>query len=101
VFEKIPAVSKRIASVHFLDKDAVEILEAFSNKDTLAYCDPPSTKDPGMDSDKHVELGNILKNFKGKVVVSGHVTALYKRIYSGWNRKGVPSRPKECIWTNF
>jgi DNA adenine methylase len=101
VFEKIPAVSTRIESVHFLDKDAVEILDAFSHKDTLAYCDPPSVKDSGMDSDNHVTLGNILKNFKGKVVISGHVTALYKRIYSDWTRKVVPGRPKECIWTNF
>jgi DNA adenine methylase len=99
VFEKIPAISERIDKVHLLDQDAIKILGSFSHKDTLAYCDPPSTKE--MSPDKHVELGEVLKNFKGKVVISGSNTPLYKRIYSGWVRKGIPGRPKECIWTNF
>ena len=48
-----------------------------------------------------LELSELLKEFRGKVIISAANSALYKRLYGGWTRKGVPGRPKESLWLNF
>ena len=101
IFERISEISERTQGVFLLNKNAMDILKPFSDANSLVYCDPPAIGDDGMDSNKHVELGEILKNFKGKVIISGQNSAIYKRLYTGWVRKGVPGRPKESIWMNF
>lgn len=103
ILESVPAVSERIKDVFFLNKDALSVIKAFSHKDSFVYCDPPSFQDKNseMNTDKHIELSDILKEFRGKVIISAHNSSLYRRLYNGWARKGIPGRPKESIWLNF
>lgn len=103
ILETVPAVSDRIKKVFFLNKDALSIIKAFSHKDSLVYCDPPAfqDKDSKMNTDKHIELGEILKEFRGKVIISAPNSSLYRRLYNGWTRKEIPGKPKESIWLNF
>lgn len=100
---RVPEVSERVKDVFFLNKDALGIIKAFSHANALLYCDPPSMqeKSPEMDANKHMELSELLKEFRGKVIISAANSALYKRLYGGWTRKGVPGRPKESLWLNF
>lgn len=101
ILEKVPLIHDRIKKVHFINKDALSIIRAFSHENSLVYCDPPDIEDGGaMDSNKHIELNEVLKEFRGKVIISAHNCALYKRLYMGWTRKGVPGR-NESIWLNF
>lgn len=101
ILEKVPDIKERINKVHFLNKDALSIIKAFSHENSLVYCDPPAPEDGGvMDSNKHIELSELLRGFRGKVIISAHNCALYKRLYAGWTRKGVPER-NESIWLNF
>lgn len=101
ILEKVPAIQERIGKVHFLNKDALSIIRAFSKENSLVYCDPPAPEDgEAMDSNKHIELSEILKEFRGKVIISARNCALYKRLYVGWTRKGVPGK-NESIWLNF
>lgn len=101
IFELMESVGERIESTHILCEDALQILRTFSNEKTLTYCDPPEVDETSMNSGKHAELGDILKDFRGKVVVAGPNSSLYKRIYEGWNRKGFPGNPRESLWMNF
>lgn len=101
MLDRVPAMEERIRGVHFLNKDAMSIMRAFSHENTLVYCDPPEPEEGGaMDANKHIELSDLLKEFRGKVVISARNSALYKRLYAGWTRKGVPGR-NESIWLNF
>lgn len=101
VLEKVPAIHERINKVYFMNKDAAAIIRAFSHENSLVYCDPPELEEEGiMDSNKHIELSEILREFKGKAIVSAKNCALYKRLYAGWSRKGVPGK-NESIWLNF
>jgi site-specific DNA-adenine methylase len=84
-----------------LNINAIDVIKAFSNQETLVYCDPPELHSSEMDSNKHIELSEILKSFRGKAIISAHNSATYKRLYKEWNRKGVPNKPKESIWLNF
>lgn len=100
---QFPAISKRLENVFLVNKNAIEVIEAFSSADCLLYCDPPGLhqKDPEMDSKAHSKLGDVLNSFRGKAMISARNCSLYKRLYSSWNRKGVPGRPKESLWMNF
>jgi site-specific DNA-adenine methylase len=101
LFEIISSLEERIKSSYFLCRDVLEIFGAFNNANTLAYCDMPEVDEDSMPSSKHAEIGERLKNFRGKVVVVGPGNALYRRMYDGWNRKGVPGSAKESVWVNF
>ena len=101
ILERVPDIKERISKVHFLNKDALSIIKAFSHENSLVYCDPTAPEEGGvMDTNKHVELSELLRAFRGKVIISAHNCALYKRLYAGWTRKGVPER-NESIWLNF
>jgi DNA adenine methylase len=101
LFIKIKEIEKRLKNTFILNMNAIELLNAFSNKNTLVYCDPPDLKNEQMSSAEHVELSECLNNFRGKVIISGQNNAVYKRLYKNWTRKSVPNRKNESIWINF
>lgn len=103
LIDKVNPIFERIKNVYFLNKNALEIINSFSNPNCLMYCDPPSfqEKDSEMDANQHIELGEVLNSFRGKVLISAQNSSIYKRVYSNWNRKSIPGKPKESIWLNF
>jgi len=64
--------------------------------ETLFYVDPPyvhSTRNMDrsnaayaheFSNEQHIELANILKSLKGKVVLSGYHSDLYDDLYKDW-----------------
>jgi DNA adenine methylase len=101
MLDSLESIRERIRESYFLSRCHEEILGAFNKDDTLVYCDPPPVDEDSMGADRHLKLGDMLKAHRGKVVVVGPNTAIYKRMYSEWNRKGLPGNPKESLWTNF
>lgn len=101
LFNKIKEIEKRLKNTFILNMNAVNLLDAFSNKNTLVYCDPPDLKDKQMSSEEHVKLSESLNNFRGKVIIIGQNNALYKRLYKSWTRKSIPNHKNESIWMNF
>lgn len=99
IFDRMPGVHERIKSVFILNKDALEVVRAFDHESCLVFCDPPAM-DQG-NSDFHSELGSAMNEFRGKAVVLARNTAMYRRMYSEWNRRGVPGGGNESLWTNF
>lgn len=114
--EELPLISKRLKTCFIFNKPAIEVIKAFDNEKTLCFVDPPSLEDLkknedldtyDMSTDDHIELAKNLVDFKGKVVLSGYQSTLYKRLYKEWNciKKIVPNKIKskqtECIWTNY
>jgi DNA adenine methylase len=99
LFERIPLVNSRISRVFVLNKGAIEMMKAFNHEGCLAFCDPPAME-PGT-SDFHAEFGDLARDFRGKAVVCARNSAMYKRLFSSWNRKGIPGSSNESIWVNF
>lgn len=97
LFESMESVHERVKESFFLCRNAVEVLKVFSNENTLAYCDLPE----GLADDVRVEIGEALRDFRGKVIVLGQNSAINRRTYDGWNRRGLPGNPKESAWINF
>lgn len=121
IIEELPQISKRLKDTFILNKNAFEIIKAFNEEKTLCYVDPPYLPDTRVSkecyefeltTEDHIELSHQLNSFKGKVILSGYQSALYKRLYKGWKciKKTVPNnasqakiKPKknECIWMNY
>jgi DNA adenine methylase len=121
MIEQLPLLAERLRGVYILHKSAFEVISAYNDRNTLMYVDPPylaSTRSVNqayeyeLTEDEHIELAKILLNFRGKVIISGYASPLYRELFSDWTckRKRMPNhsgqtRKKnlrtECIWVNF
>lgn len=90
----LPIISTRIKETFLFNNSAFELIKIFNNKNVLLYADPPYLPDTRksknayeheMTAEQHIELARLLNTFQGKVIISGYPSALYKRLYLGWN----------------
>lgn len=106
--------AERISDVYLTNKKALEVINIFNTNDSFMYCDPPYLWENNakcvysseMTPECHMELYQLLNNFKGKVIISGCLSPLYKRLYKNWNieKKKVNNKKvqeTEVIWKNF
>ena len=90
--EKIHLITERLRNVSLEKKDFAYILERYDTEETFFYCDPPyliSTREKSkrnyrneMSTAEHQHLLNILKDIKGKAMISGYKNDLYDSL--GW-----------------
>lgn len=85
-------------NIKFFNTDYKTIIDMFDGDDTFFYCDPPYYQkfyyNYNLTEEQHIELSNILKNIKGRFLLSYQkrpfITELYKDFtidrYSGINR---------------
>lgn len=121
IIKQLPEIAERLYGSWVFNKPAIDVIKAFDDDNVLLYCDPPyleetrtvtNTYEHEMSDDDHIELANALKSFKGKVVLSGYPSSLYKRMFEGWKclRKKIANHASqqaskkhktECLWLNF
>lgn len=101
LLEIIGLVNERVKSSFLLCREVPEVLKAFNDAKTFVYCSLPDIGDGAENQEKNMEIGDILKDYRGKVLVIGHNCTLHKRIYSGWARRSLPGNPKYSAWVNF
>lgn len=99
LFERMPEVHDRVREVFMFSRCAVEVLKAFDHGECVAFCDPPELGPEN--SAFHSSLGGVLRDFRGKVVIVARNSAMYRRLYGEWNRRGLPGSRTESVWTNF
>jgi len=101
---------------------ALDVIQREDGPGTLFYADPPyphSTRtackvygDFEMTDAEHAELLAVLRQVKGKVMLSGYPSRLYDDTLSDWNRHtrqianyaaGGPTKARETevLWLNF
>lgn len=118
-WNKLPEViieaAKRIKMAQIENLPAEELLRRYDTKDVFIYCDPPYL--PGtrkgylyeceMSKEEHIQLLNLLKQHKGKVIISGYDNDLYNQFLSDWNTD-FKQTTAECgvkrtekIWMNY
>ncbi len=118
VDELVPVI-ERLRRVTIMSRDAIDVIKRFDSIDTLHYCDPPYVMDTRtckayrheMTDDQHLQLGEVLNNVQGKVVLSGYDSPLYKKLYKGWRTdkreqllqcsRDKTQRRVEMVWMNF
>ena len=91
--DRLPEIVDRLREVQLENRDFAFILDAYDGKDTFFYLDPPyvpETRRSGgeytneMTYEDHETLVGILKDIKGKAMLSGYATDLYDSL--DWQR---------------
>jgi DNA adenine methylase len=115
-------VCGRLKEVQIENLDAFDIITRYDSENTLHYIDPPyvAASRPGgkaykheFNDEKHIELLNLLKTVKGKVILSGYENEIYSKELSDWKQhrndfKTISTSKdddkklkQEIIWKNF
>src|SRR5262249_13626103 len=93
--EGLPAVHRRLRDVLILNRPALDVIRGHDGPLTLFYCDPPyahqtraapDAYDLEMTEADHRELLDVLRQCRGKVMLSGYPSELYDAALSGWTR---------------
>lgn len=107
--------NRRLKGVQIECMDAVELIQRYNTDDVFIYCDPPYLFDKGksylykyeMSEEQHIQLLNMLKNHKGKIMIGGYDNNLYNSILVGWHKEYKETRAEqgikrmECFWMNY
>lgn len=102
-------------NVQIENQDALKLLERYDRKETFAYLDPPyllSTRSKRIykheyKTKDHIELLELIKNYKGKVMISGYDNDLYNEHLEEWNKytqlanTEMGKSATEVIWLNY
>jgi DNA adenine methylase len=119
--EGLPEIHARLSRVVILNDDATAVIRQQDGPNTLFYCDPPylpSTRAlpdayaKEMTRAQHQELLEVLRECRGKVMISGYPNGLYDEVLPDWNRhdfaidnKASGAKTKrlvtESIWCNL
>lgn len=121
IIEQLPLIAERLQKTFIFNKSAAQLLKVFNSPNALTYCDPPYTEESRASKDDyeyelttegHIELANALNNFKGKAIISGYPSTLYKRLYKEWkcvkkkvanhaSQQKTKSIKVEVLWMNY
>ena len=89
LFLQIAKKYENNGSVHCFNEDYKKIIYGFDSKDTFWSLDPPYYKKLyykyNFTKEDHLELANILKNIKGKFLLSYQDRPLMRKLYSSYN----------------
>ncbi|HVS71362.1 MAG TPA: DNA adenine methylase [Phycisphaerae bacterium] len=119
----LPEVHARLRRVAILNRPALEVIAGQDGEATLFYLDPPYLHETRattgeyaheMTADDHQKLLELLCGIKGKFLLSGYDSAMYREFEQrqGWHRHSfdLPNnsaggdtkrRMTEVVWCNF
>lgn len=119
--EQLPLIRERIKNTYIKCINAFAMIHILDHPNTLLYLDPPYLKSTrtahktyefDFNEVEHVLLLDSIKDFKGKVLISGYNSDLYNQRLVNWIKfeKSMPNhsgqgktkeRRTEVVWRNF
>ena len=92
ILKNIESVKQRLSKVVIENKNFTDILKQYDKEDTLFYCDPPyykaekyyKTGSFDFDEKQHILLRDMLKDIKGKFVLSYNNDDFIKELYKSF-----------------
>ena len=113
--DTVVEVCERLKNAQIENIDAVQLIQRYNHADTLIYCDPPYLQNLRkrniyayeMKDEKHIELIEVLKSSKSKIILSGYDNELYNSELKDWfTAEKVTTAQKglhrtEKLWMNF
>ena len=106
---------ERLKNAQIESIDGLKLIRRYNHPDTLIYCDPPylrSLRKKNMyahelGDERHVELLEVLKQSKSKIILSGYDNDLYNEVLFDWRTDTKQTTAQmglhrtEKIWMNF
>ena len=116
--DRLLEVSERLRCVQIENAPALDVIARYDTPETLFYVDPPyvhatrgdtSAYSFEMTDKDHEKMADVLRQVRGRVVLSGYATDLYDRLFAGWRRIDAAKRlchsvrkpRQEAAWLNF
>lgn len=90
IIQRIDEISKRLDKVIIENKNAFELIKNYDNPNQFFYCDPPYSKGEGYKvvstkDFEHETLAEILKNIKGRFLLSYDDSEKIRKLYKNFN----------------
>lgn len=123
MIKKLPEIAERVKNTTILCIDVFEFIKNWEEEDTLIYLDPPylpSTREKNstnayaheMSEEDHVRLLESIQNARGKIIISGYSSSLYKKYLKNWrceskkivnhsSQEKTKKTKTEFIWANY
>lgn len=110
----LPLIAERIENINIFNKSFIDVMKVWDEENTIFYLDPPalqstrsqnSSQENDLSVEDHMNMLQLAKNARGKVMISGFASPLYNRSLKEWKCKKKEAVAKEkrveCIWTNY
>ena len=83
-------ISKRLDKVNIENKNALDLIQTYDNGQNFFYLDPPYSTGEGYKvcstkDFEHAKLAKILKNLKGKFLLSYDDSDYIRKLYKGFD----------------
>lgn len=117
--DSLRLIINRLKGVVIENRPAIDVIKQQDSPDTLFYCDPPYPKETRssyrsgrhyrheLSDFDHRQLGQLLRNIRGMVVISGYHCSLYDdELFFDWKCVEKPAKADggkdrtECLWIN-
>lgn len=93
--EVLQKASLRLKEAQIENQDALTLIQRYNKEEVFIYADPPyplATRknylyDKELSDDEHIQLLELIKAHKGKVMISSYDNALYNDLLSGWHKE--------------
>lgn len=106
---------ERLKETQIENTDALTLIERYNSDDTLIYLDPPYLQSLRkknmyafeMTDKQHIQMLNLIKNSKSKIILSGYDNELYDSELSEWTTAEKDTIAQmglsrtEKLWMNF
>ncbi len=113
MIENLPYIHERLSKVIIENLHIIDLIKKYDKNNTFFYLDPPylqetksstASYEETMTDKEHVEMLELIKNSKGKFLISGYESNLYNNYLKEFelikfkpNKKG----KIECLWRNY
>jgi DNA adenine methylase len=114
--EGLHRVVQELRHLQIENCDFREFIKRYDGPNTVFYVDPPYVAGSRsynikyrveLTTDDHVELSQLLKNIKGKWLLSGYPSELYAELYKGYSScsmgaiRTAGKNATEVLWANY
>ena len=97
--EIIISTLDRLKSVQIENYNAIELIKRYNSSETLLYIDPPYLQSlrkhnmykNEMTDNQHIELLNVLKESKSKIIISAYDNEMYNTELADWQTDELPT----------
>lgn len=113
--EVLAIMAERLKEAQIENVPAIELIKAFNRENVLIYADPPYLPSlrsrtqyrHEMTEREHIELLQVLKKSKAKVMISGYECELYNDLLTDWKKLQIQAKAQggaertEILWLNY
>lgn len=112
IAEDLSLIAERIKNCIILNNSALDVIKFWDEEDTFCYLDAPQVSNTHeenyeyeMSVEDHIQLIELFKSARGKVMISGQSSPLYNRSFKEWRTKKKNLNDKdgkvEILWMNY